>query len=87
MAIQRPGLVWLLPAALCLLASSRNRWLAYWEFQPYTLLILLTAFTAPLLGLLLLRRPGRFRSWPVKPWGYWFYPAHLAALHLIRSLS
>jgi len=87
LAIQRPGLVWLLPAALCVLANSRNRWLAEWELQPYTLLIVLTAFVAPLLGLWLLRRPRHFRIWPVKRWGYWFYPGHLAALHLIRSFN
>ncbi|TNB81412.1 conjugal transfer protein TraX [Pseudomonas sp. Fig-3] len=87
LAIQRTGLVWLLPAALCLLANSRNRWLAEWELQPFTVLILLAAFAAPLLGLWLLRRPSHFRIWPVKRWGYWFYPGHLAALHLIRSLG
>jgi hypothetical protein len=86
LAIQRPGPVWLLPAVLCLLANSRNRWVAEWELQPYTLLIVVTAFAAPLLGLALLRRPSCFRIWPVKRWGYWFYPGHLAALHLIRSL-
>ena len=87
LAIQRPGLAWLLPAALCVLANSRNRWLAEWELQPHTLLILATAFVAPLLGLWLLRRPGNFRIWPVKRWGYGFYPGHLAALYLIRSIS
>ena len=87
LAIQRPGLVWLLPAALCLLANSRNRWVAEWELQPYTLLIVVTAFAAPLLGLGLLRRPDRLRIGPVKRWGYWFYPGHLAALYLIRSLG
>ncbi|WP_010490698.1 TraX family protein [Pseudomonas sp. S9] len=87
LAIQRPGPVWLLPAALCVLANSRSRWVAEWEVQPYTLLIMFTAFAAPLLGLWLLRRVRHFRVWPVKRWGYWFYPGHLAALHLIRSLS
>jgi len=87
LAIQRPGIVWLLPAALCVLANSRNRWLAEWELQPFTLLIVTTAFIAPLLGLWLLRRPGYFRIWPVKRWGYWFYPGHLAALHFIRSFG
>jgi hypothetical protein len=87
LAIQRPGLVWLLPAALCVLANSRNRWLADWELQPYAWLIAATAFAAPLLGLWLLRRPGQLRIWPVKRWGYWFYPGHLATLHLIGSFS
>jgi len=87
LAMQRPGLVWLLPAALCVLANSRNRWLAEWELQPYTLLILATAFAAPLIGLWLLRRTRHFRIWPVKRWVYWFYPSHLVALHLIRTLS
>ncbi|HFF2131848.1 MAG: hypothetical protein KA754_04270 [Corallincola sp.] len=87
LAIMRPGFAWLLPAALCALANSRNRWLAEWELQTFTLLIVTTAFVAPLLGLWLLRRPGHFRIQPVKRWGYWFYPGHLAALHLIRSLG
>lgn len=85
--MQRPGLVWLLPGALCLLANSRNRWLAESELQPYRLLIVAAAFATPLLGLWLLRRPGQLGIWPVKRWGYWFYPGHLAALHLIRSLG
>lgn len=87
LAMQRPGLAWLLPAALCVLANSRNRWLAEWELQPYALLILVTAFAAPLIGLWLLRQTRHFRIWPVKRWGYWFYPGHLTALHLIRTLS
>jgi hypothetical protein len=87
MAIQRPGLAWLLPAALCVLANSRNRWLAEWGLQPYSLLIVSTAFLTPLLGLWLLRRPGRLKIWPITRWGYWFYPGHLAALYLIRSLG
>jgi len=87
LAIQRPGLVWLLPAALCVLANSRNRWLAEWELQPFTLLIVAVAFAAPMLGLWLLRRPGHFKIWPVKRWGYWFSPGHLAALYLISSLG
>ena len=87
LAIMRPGFAWLLPAALCVLANSRNRWLAEWELQTFTLLIVTTAFVAPLLGLWLLRRPVHFRIRQVKRWGYWFYPGHLAALHLIRSLG
>jgi phosphotransferase system glucose/maltose/N-acetylglucosamine-specific IIC component len=86
LAIQRPGITWLLPAALCMLANSRNRWYAEWDLQPKTLLILLTAFAAPLLGLWLLRRASYFKIWPVTRWGYWFYPGHLAALHLLRTL-
>lgn len=86
LAIQRPGPRWLLPAVLCVLANSRNRGFAEWELQPYPLLIIAAAFTAPILGLWLLRRPGRFSIWPVKRWGYLFYPGHLAVLHLLRSL-
>jgi hypothetical protein len=87
LAMQRPGLSWLLPAALCLLANSRNRWYAEWDVQPTTWLMLLTAFAAPLLGLWLLRRASQLRIWPVTRWGYWFYPGHLAVLYLIRSLG
>lgn len=50
LAIMRPGFAWLLPAALCVLANSRNRWLAEWELQTFTLLIVTTAFVAPLLA-------------------------------------
>ncbi|MFP5424005.1 MAG: TraX family protein [Gammaproteobacteria bacterium] len=87
LAIQRPGLAWLLPAALCVLANSRHRWLTEWDLQPTTWLMLVVAFSAPLLGLWLLRQRRPIRIWPVTRWGYWFYPGHLAALQLIRSFA
>ncbi len=87
LAIQRPGLARLLPAVLCVLANSRQHWLTGWDLHLTTWLVLLPAFTAPLLGLWLLRQRHPMRILPVTRWGYWFYPGHLAALHLIRSLG
>ncbi len=84
-AIQRPGPSWLIPALLCVLANSRDVWVGGWD----SLVIdvdLIAAFTAPLLGLALLRWPLQWHVWPVTRWGYFFYPVHLVALSLLRPL-
>ncbi|MDI3273725.1 TraX family protein [Pseudomonas sp. AL03] len=60
--------------------------LAVAEFETYPLLALSTAFTAPLIGLWLLRQTFTFKVWPVQHWGYWFYPGHLVALQALRFL-
>ncbi|MCZ9766261.1 TraX family protein [Pseudomonas aeruginosa] len=83
-ALYRPGVSWLLPAVACLLANSRNRWLLETGGEPFSLLILLASFGAPMLGLYLLRSPIHSRIWPVRRWGYYFYPLHLTLIHLIR---
>ena len=83
-ALYRPGVSWLLPAVACLLANSRNRWLLETGGSRFPLLILLASFGAPMLGLYLLRSPIHSRIWPVRRWGYYFYPLHLTLIHLIR---
>jgi membrane protein YqaA with SNARE-associated domain len=68
---------------------------AYHRFGRWSLLLSwvliigdpLTVVAGVLREPLWLRRPSYFRNWPVKRWSYWFYPGHLAALHLIRSLG
>ncbi len=87
LAIKRPGILWLLPATLCLLINTRSSILARaMDFETYSLLALSTAFAAPLIGLWLLRQTFTFEVWPVRQWGYWFYPGHLAALQALRFL-
>ncbi|MDD2059198.1 conjugal transfer protein TraX [Pseudomonas putida] len=87
LAIKRPGILWLLPATLCLLINTRSSILARaMDFETYSLLALSTAFAAPLIGLWLLRQAFTFKVWPVRQWGYWFYPGHLAALQVLRFL-
>nr|WP_284681151.1 TraX family protein [Pseudomonas hormoni] len=44
------------------------------------------AFASPLIGLWLLRHAFTSKVWPVRQWGYWFYPGHLAALQALRFL-
>nr|WP_246218994.1 TraX family protein [Pseudomonas izuensis] len=44
-------------------------------------------FAALLLGLWLLRRSGHFRIWPVRCWGYLFYPGHLLVLQILRIVA
>lgn len=85
LAIQCPGPAWLLPAALCVLANSRNRWVVGWE--PHDLQgSLVVEFIAPLLGLWLLRANVSWKVWPVRRWGYIFYPGHMAILSSLRSI-
>jgi hypothetical protein len=85
LAIQRPGPGWLLPAALCVLANSRNRWAVGWELHDLGGSITVE-FMAPLLGLWLLRMKIDWRVWPVRRWGYLFYPGHMAVLSLFRPV-
>lgn len=53
-------------------------------FNLHQCLLLFTALMAPALGILLLRQPIRFAVYPVTGWGYWFYPAHLLIIYLIK---
>ncbi|WP_460160673.1 TraX family protein [Pseudomonas sp. S2_B10] len=86
-AIKKPGVLCLLPAALCLLINTRSSIVTKaLELDLYSLLALSTAFAAPLTGLWLLRQNLSFKVWPVRQWGYWFYPGHLAALQVLRLL-
>lgn len=75
---------WLLPAALAVLANSRNRWFVEWGIVPETLAMFAMAGAAVLLGVALLRQPMSCTVWPVGRWGYWFYPGHLAAIYLMK---
>jgi hypothetical protein len=87
LAIKKPGVVWLLPAVLCLLSNTRSSIAARaLDLELYSLLALSTAFAAPLIGLWFLRQTFTFKVWPVRQWGYWFYPGHLAALQALRFL-
>jgi len=86
-AIKNPGVLWLLPAALCLLSNTRSSIVTRaLDLEIYSMLALSTAFAAPLIGLCLLRQSFSFKIWPVGQWGYWFYPGHLAALQALRLL-
>lgn len=86
-AIKGPGVLWLLPAALCLMSNTRSSIVTRaLDFEMYSLLALSTAFAAPLIGLWLLRQNFAFKVWPVGQWGYWFYPGHLAALQALRLI-
>ena len=86
-AIKGPGVLWLLPAALCLMSNTRSSIVTRaLDLEVYSLVALSTAFAAPLIGLWLLRQTLTFKVWPVRQWGYWFYPGHLAALQALRFL-
>ena len=87
-AIKGPGVLWLLPAALCLMSNTRSSIVTKaLDLEVYSLVALSTAFAAPLIGLWLLRQTFTFKVWPVRQWGYWFYPGHLAALQALRLLG
>lgn len=84
-AIKRPGILWLLPAFLCMLINTRSSIVARaLDLDPASILALGTACAAPLLGLWLLRQSLHFNVQPVRQWGYWFYPGHLVALQALR---
>lgn len=82
------GLRWRwLPAALAVLANGRNRWFAELGLVADTLTAFAMACAAALLGLYLLHRTLPLKVWPVGRWGYLFYPGHLVALHVLRSMA
>ncbi len=83
-AINRSYGWWLLPATVAVLANSRNRWLLDSGVPLETVAILGTAFVTPLWGLWLLRQEVALHIWPVRRWGYFFYPGHLAMLQALR---
>lgn len=84
-AIKRPGILWLLPALLCVLINTRSSIVARaLDLDTPSILALGTACAAPLLGLWLLRQSLHFNVQPVRQWGYWFYPGHLVALLALR---
>ena len=83
LALQKPRSLWLVPAITCVLA---NRWLATAGFSSYSLTVFLVAVGAPVAGIWLVNHPVKMRIWPVRRWGYWFYPVHLGLLHLLRQV-
>ena len=85
LAKQRPGLAWLLPALLCVLANNRGRWVTGWGLDEQWG-NMLAEFISPLLGLWLLQMKTTYRVWPVGRWGYFFYPGHMLALAALRAL-
>jgi hypothetical protein len=87
LALKMPGVLGLLPAVLCLLSNARSNIVTRaLDLEVYSLLALSTAFAAPLIGLWLLQQSITFKVWPVRQWGYWFYPGHLASLQALRFL-
>ena len=82
--IKRSCWWWLIPATVAVVANSRSRWLADSGVTVESLAIVITAFATPLLGLWLLRQVWVPDIWAVRRWGYFFYPGHLAALHVLR---
>ncbi|NBA93750.1 TraX family protein [Pseudomonas sp. R5(2019)] len=87
LAIKKPGILWSLPSLLCLLINSRTGLLGRAAgLEMFALLSLATAVAAPLIGLWLLRQRLTFKVWPVRQWGYWFYPGHMVALQAVRVL-
>lgn len=86
MGLQRSGWWWLLPATLAALANSPNLWWTSRDVILESLAVLATAFVAPLVGLWLLRQRLAFKVWPVRRWGYFFYPLHLAVIQAVRVM-
>lgn len=88
MAIGRPLTIWLLPAALFLLANTSLDMLAaaITGEQLYPLILVGTLISAPWIGLWLLGTKVRFPVPSVGRWAYWFYPAHMLVLGLARWL-
>lgn len=85
MAIGMPRPIWMLPAALFLLANiSMDMLAAAAAGEPYPLMLVGTLVGAPWIGLWLLDKDATFPVPQVGRWGYWFYPAHMLALCLAR---
>ncbi|MCF4986948.1 MULTISPECIES: TraX family protein [Pseudomonas syringae group] len=87
-AIQKKaGLFWLLPAVLCVVVNTRGTaWTRAMNMEVSSIMALLVALAAPLIGLWLLRRKTTTKLWPVTAWSYWFYPLHIVALQGLGHL-
>lgn len=77
LAMTRSGYWGLLAAAFAVLANATDAALvqAWTEYKMH--LSIAVAFLAPPLGLWWLKQQGAVRVWPVRRWGYFFYPVHL----------
>lgn len=85
MAIGRPRPIWILPAALYLLANiSMDMLAAAVSGELYPLMLVGALVGAPWIGLWVLDKDAKFPVPQVGRWGYWFYPAHMLALYLAR---
>jgi hypothetical protein len=70
LAIKRSGVLWLLPAVLCLLGSTRSGIVTRaLGLEVYSSLVLSAAFVAPLIRLWPLCQTFTYTFWPVRQWG------------------
>lgn len=76
----------LIAALVCVAANNRNVWVTRGDAHGFVRVIWIAAFLAPLVGLYLANISLGFRVWRVGRWGYFFYPAHLLAIKLIKIL-
>lgn len=82
LAIQRSPVWGLLAAMLAVLANSTDPALVQAWTDHRMLATIAVAILTPLLGLWWLAQPGTVRVWPVRRWGYFFYPVHLLLIWL-----
>ncbi|UTW06317.1 TraX family protein [Pseudomonas benzenivorans] len=85
-ALDQPRRAWPWPVLLCLLA---NYWAPLYadalEGDGFALAVVFSCALAPLVGIGLLRAPGRWPVAPVGRWAYGFYPGHFLALAALRE--
>ncbi len=87
LALRSGGGFWLLPVILCFFANYRyvtaDIFIHLHIFQISALLI---ASMTPLAGKWICERTIPLNIWPVKKWGYFFYPGHLLILYGLKVI-
>lgn len=86
LALNRQGAIGLLAATLALLSNIDGVLLAEAFGISGRAMIALAAFSAPIAGIWLLRYSVSFHVKPLTRWAYLFYPGHMAALALMKTL-
>lgn len=77
----------LLAAVLAVLANSTDADLVQAWLGHRMQLSIGVIFLSPLFGLWWLAQPGAMPIWPVRRWGYFFYPLHLLLIKLLLVLG
>lgn len=87
LALRHGSLSWYLPAILCLMANYRYVSLdTLVQLKLYPIAALLISLLAAFIGKQVLSMDLPLKVWPVKKWGYAFYPLHLLLLYAVRKL-
>ena len=87
LALRSNGGLWLLPVMLCFFANYRYVTAdIFIELNIFQISALLIASMTPLVGKWICEQTTPLNIWPVKKWGYFFYPGQLLILYGLKVI-